>query len=422
MVRAMQAGDANTAAALSVDQAFVVKPGAGKFALNLTANPADGGAIAASPANPDGYLVGSAVQITATANSGYVFSGFTGDLQSAQASQQVTVKGNLNVTANFLPISQNAADVLLFGVNSGPQTLDTGSPSAPAIVITPVSGGAWLLAAPDSKTPGAIQVSVDPAVASKLAQGSYTSYLVLTSPAAARVITVKLSAGIAQVERVADAAGYTPGNVASNALFSLIGVNLPTDGANFWLVDEAGVSRPLQAIFAIPSQINFLTPPGLTLGQGAVNLATSTGQSLTVPVHIAPVAPGLFSADASGQGVAVGSVLRVPRQGSPFNVPLASCTKATGCLAIPVDMGSLGDQVFLTLYGTGIRGRSSLSGVSATVGGSPADVLYAGPQSQFPGIDQVNLRLPSSLAGKGDVTVQLNVDGVAGNAVHLLIQ
>ena len=269
VVRATQPGDANTAAALSVDQAFVVKPVPGKFALNLTANPADGGAIAASPANPDGYVAGSAVQVTATANSGYVFSGFTGDLQSAQASQQVTVKGNLNVTANFLPISQSSADVLLFGVNSGPQTLDTGSSSAPVVSVTPVTGGAWLLAAPDSKTPGAIQVSIDPAVASKLPQGSYTSYLVLTSSTAARVITVKLSAGIAQVERVADAAGYTPGNVASDALFSLIGVNLPTDGANFSLVDGAGSIAALASHLRHPQPDQLPHTLGSYLGPGS---------------------------------------------------------------------------------------------------------------------------------------------------------
>ena len=33
-------------------------------------------------------------------------------------------------------------------------------------------------------------------------------------------------------------------------------------------------------------------------------------------------------------------------------------------------------------------------------------VSYAGAQGQYPGLDQVNLQLPSSLAGSGDTVIQ----------------
>ena len=36
---------------------------------------------------------------------------------------------------------------------------------------------------------------------------------------------------------------------------------------------------------------------------------------------------------------------------------------------------------------------------------------YAGPQNEFSGLDQVNLKLPKSLAGNGLVSVNLVVDG-----------
>ena len=53
-------------------------------------------------------------------------------------------------------------------------------------------------------------------------------------------------------------------------------------------------------------------------------------------------------------------------------------------------------NTYLVLFATGLRAGIT----AATAGGAPAEVLYAGPQAQFPGLDQVNLRLPASIAGR----------------------
>jgi len=74
------------------------------------------------------------------------------------------------------------------------------------------------------------------------------------------------------------------------------------------------------------------------------------------------------------------------------------------------------------LYGGGIRGRSALSTVLANIGGTPADVLFAGDQGGFPGLDQVNVRLPRSLADSGEVDVSLTVDGQTANRLRIAIQ
>ena len=79
-------------------------------------------------------------------------------------------------------------------------------------------------------------------------------------------------------------------------------------------------------------------------------------------------------------------------------------------------------QTYLILYGTGIRGRSSLSDVSVTIGGIPATVLYAGPQGTYPGLDQVNVLLPQALAGSKQVDVQLKILTDGANTVQLLFQ
>ncbi|MFN9741607.1 MAG: hypothetical protein ACK562_05860, partial [Acidobacteriota bacterium] len=63
--------------------------------------------------------------------------------------------------------------------------------------------------------------------------------------------------------------------------------------------------------------------------------------------------------------------------------------------------------------------------VRATVGGVPCEVLYAGVQPIFTGVDQVNLRLPatiSSLSGRGEVPIQLTVDGLTANLVTMSVK
>ncbi|HZN11171.1 MAG TPA: hypothetical protein VFC61_05815, partial [Blastocatellia bacterium] len=88
----------------------------------------------------------------------------------------------------------------------------------------------------------------------------------------------------------------------------------------------------------------------------------------------------------------------------------------------PIDLGPEGEQVFLVLFGTGLRFRSGLPAVGAQVGGMAAEVTFAGPQPQFVAVDQINLRLPHSLQGRGEVEVALTVDGQTANPVGVSIR
>ncbi len=66
-----------------------------------------------------------------------------------------------------------------------------------------------------------------------------------------------------------------------------------------------------------------------------------------------------------------------------------------------IDMGPDTYQVYLVLFGTGIRYRSSLSNVTVDIGGAFASVEYAGAQGMFSGVDQVNVRFPRPPRGLG---------------------
>ena len=95
-----------------------------------------------------------------------------------------------------------------------------------------------------------------------------------------------------------------------------------------------------------------------------------------------------------------------------------SVTEFAQFVTTPIDLGAATDQVFLSLYGTGIRGFSSAAAITATAGGVNVPVLGAAAHSEFAGMDQVNIGpLPRGLAGRGDTSIVLRLDGKSTNAV-----
>ena len=89
--------------------------------------------------------------------------------------------------------------------------------------------------------------------------------------------------------------------------------------------------------------------------------------------------------------------------------PIVRLDSQNQFVLIPIDLGpDLGnatDRVFLVAFGTGFRFRSSLNAVTAIIGGTPAQLTFAGAQPNFTGLDQANIQLPRSLIGRGEVDV-----------------
>jgi uncharacterized protein (TIGR03437 family) len=140
-------------------------------------------------------------------------------------------------------------------------------------------------------------------------------------------------------------------------------------------------------------------------------------------IEITNVSPGLFSADASGKGVAAAVALRVKANGEQVYEPVGRFDPATNrFVAVPIDVSNPAEQVFLLLFGTGFRHRSALTNVTARIGGVDAEALFAGAQGGFVGLDQCNLRLAPTLAGRGEVSVVLAVDGKTANTVNVAIR
>ncbi|MDX2031498.1 MAG: SBBP repeat-containing protein [Blastocatellia bacterium] len=234
-----------------------------------------------------------------------------------------------------------------------------------------------------------------------------------TTQASVSAASYQLSAGLAPESIVA---AFGPELASATQASSTLPLPMTLGGVRVFVRSGSGPDQPAPLFFVSPTQINYLMPAGLTEGDIRVIVEANGVVISSEAARIDRVAPGLFSANASGQGVAAGVILRVRGDGSQVYEPLSRFDSTVNrFVPIPIDLSN--GQVYLLLFGTGFRGRDSLTSVAASIGGTSAQVLYAGPQADFAGLDQINLLLPASLAGRGDVTLDLSVGGKAANKV-----
>ncbi len=236
---------------------------------------------------------------------------------------------------------------------------------------------------------------------------------------------------------VVSSANYRGDAVAVESIASIFGAALatttqiatstplPTELAGTRVVvrDSAGVEHSSPLFFVSPNQINFQIPSGAATGAATITVFSGFGASATSAVQLVKVKPGLFATDASGKGLAAAVLLRINADGTQIYEAVADFDPIRNAFVPrPIDLGPPGEQVFLALFGTGLRHRVSLAAVNTQIGGTSAEVLYAGPQVAFAGLDQINARLPRTLAGRGEVDVAVSVDGLAANVLKVSIK
>ena len=230
------------------------------------------------------------------------------------------------------------------------------------------------------------------------------------------------------------AASYVGGELAADSIASAFGSNLamtmesapvttlPTTlgGTRVKVTDSKGIERAASLFFVSPNQVNYQVPADTAEGLATVTILNRDGVETKGLLTITHVAPGLFSADATGQGFAAANVVYVRNQTQVWESVTRFDANTNRIVGNPIDVS--GDPVYLILYGTGLRSRSNLANVRARIDGIETAVEYAGAQGQYAGLDQLNLRLPRSLSGRGEVTVELLVDEKPANLVRVQIK
>ncbi len=233
----------------------------------------------------------------------------------------------------------------------------------------------------------------------------------VAAPAMAVVSSANPSGGAVAPGSTVSAYGT---KLATSAVTRLPLPFLPTNlgGTTVTVTDSTKAVYTASLLAASPSQVNFVMPSVAT-GPALVTTQAGDGAISTATVQVNAVAPGVFTLGASN--VAAAGV-----SGGSGPAPSVYGMNSDGTIvATPINVGS--GNVTLSLYGTGLR-AAGLANVTATVNGVSAPVTYAGAQPSYPGLDQVNISLPASLAGSGMVPVVVTAGGVAANTVWIAIQ
>jgi uncharacterized protein (TIGR03437 family) len=178
--------------------------------------------------------------------------------------------------------------------------------------------------------------------------------------------------------------------------------NLPTSlGGSSVTIN--GTPAPIS--YASLYRIDFQAPFGLTTGSNAMVQVTSNNQSSApVPVSVVAAAPALFtrSVDGTGQvmafnqGGSANSVMNPGAKGSTISL----YASGLGATSPTVPAGTAPPNMPL----------STVSGVTATVGGTAATVQFAGLAPGLPGIYQLNIQVPSN-ASSGAEELIVSVSG-----------
>jgi uncharacterized protein (TIGR03437 family) len=219
------------------------------------------------------------------------------------------------------------------------------------------------------------------------------------------------------VNAASNAAGVSPG-----AWISIFGTNLTSTAYTAAATDltEGMLPTQLQSVsvqidgkpafmqYVSPTQLNVQAPADSNTGQASVSVTTAAGVSNSVQATMQAVLPGPFA--QSGYLLAVR-----PSDGAVINgtgAAVAGYTVAAGAKAgdyLEIFGTGLGPTVGGTAPGIVFSGADqSTQTVTATVGGQPATVLWAGLVAA--GLWQINLHVPSGIDG-GDPAVVVTAGG-----------
>ncbi len=238
----------------------------------------------------------------------------------------------------------------------------------------------------------------------------------------------------AESASVVSAADFAPGALARESIVAAFGqgfstitqiadtLPLPTSlaGTEIIIRDRAGFEHTAPLFFVSPTQINFQIPAAAATGLATVTIRSNSGRTSQSIIEITDTAPSLLSADSSGQGFPAGVLMRVKGDQVSYE-PLTTYDAAQKAFqSIPIRFGAEDELLFLILFGTGFRHSHGLPTVR--FGDVELPVLYAGTQGEMAGLDQLNLALPRTLIGSGEVELNLVVDGQAANPLRVLFK
>jgi len=257
---------------------------------------------------------------------------------------------------------------------------------------------------------------------------------ILAAPLATAVVTVQgqvgsnASAPVVFSGGLVNAASFAPGApLPPGGMVSVFGGNIATSSGGASTVplpltlggasvSIGGISAPL--FYSSGGQINAQIPFELPVNSRP-QVVVNQGGALTVPegITVAPTAPGIFAKNQQGSGQ--GAILN-----TQFVLVDASAPAAAGDV-VQVFATGLGATNPPVASGAAAPGAPPLAQVvatvTATIGGQPAQVQFAGLAPTYVGLYQVNVQIPGGLP-PGTATLVLSAGRTTSNTVTLVLK
>lgn len=197
---------------------------------------------------------------------------------------------------------------------------------------------------------------------------------------------------------VLNAASLRQGPSSPGATAAAFGVNLQQ--ARVSLRDQSGRTFSIEPIYASPRQINFVLPSEAAPGEAFLSVDGNT-----TALDIAAVAPGIFTANGMGGGLAAGSAIR-----NGTASPLGQCASAFACEPLPVVLPTGEEDLQIEIFATGVSGSGR---IAATISGVEVPLTRIEHRS---GYSVIRARILSELQLRGILQMRIVADGVASNA------
>ena len=239
---------------------------------------------------------------------------------------------------------------------------------------------------------------------------------VVTQNAASGTVVDQTAGGVGSAYGV-DLATQTAVGTDTDTVTAGIQLPLVLGGTTVRVRDMNMNDRAARLFFVSPGQINYQIPSNTAVGNAEVTITNSNGVISTGKIKISAVSPGIFSVTSDGSGLAAAEIQRI--SGTTSTVEPIAQFGAGVWTAIPIDWKNATDNLYLVLYGTGLRNVMALGNVGVKIGTTTLPVQYAGPHGTFVGVDQVNILLPRTLAAGGAVDLILTAEGKAANTVKV---
>jgi uncharacterized protein (TIGR03437 family) len=399
---------------------------------------------------PSGYLSGgeicNATSSGATKCTGYTLVNAAGQLL---VNGSVVIEGGtvqldpttLNITQDFQQ-SSGTLDLQIQGTQSGEYDRITagGSIQIPGGTVefdfingfAPGSGDKFnLLSAPSGiSTSGASLTTTGLASGFKYTTSASSGQFDLTAtnngtattsapapPPAPTLTSVDAASGATQLAPGSLASGYGAGLATGQPASAPYIWPATISGTSVSIVDATGATTQAPLLYVSSTEVNYQIPDDVGLGAATVTLTAGDGTTKSGPINVVSYAPGLFTVNSAGLSASFADCVAA----NGAQTTIATSQVVNGALvAVPLNLKAC-QQTILELWATGLD-EAEASMVQATIGGLDATVLYAGPQGVYPGVDQINVVIPQSLAGAGKVPIVVSAGGVTSNTVNVTFQ